>query len=77
MTTFPVDYSTILQLIYQLPVRQRFALVHDVLQSLEPPALKRQPTLPHALGLLATAEDVPTDEQVARWLDEQRMEKYG
>ncbi len=58
MTVAPVDYETILQLIYQLPVRQRFTLVHDVLQSIEPSLSHRAPTL---------AED-RQDEDETKWL---------
>ena len=39
--------------------------------------LKMEPTLPKALGLLASDRPAPTDEQVQAWLDEHRMEKYG
>lgn len=77
MTAVPFDYDMILQLVNQLPTRQRFALVHDVLRTLEPAPPPRQPTLLRALGLLATTEAAPPDEEVAQWLDEQRMEKYG
>lgn len=76
MTAIPVNYETVLQLVYQLPARQRFALIHDVLKSLEPTPAK-EPTLSRALGLLATEADAPTDETVDAWLDERRMEKYG
>ena len=76
MTAIPVNYETVLQLVYQLPARQRFALIHDVLKSLEPMSAKG-PTLPRALGLLATEADAPTDEEVDAWLDERRMEKYS
>lgn len=77
MTVASVDYETILQLVYRLPTRQRFALVHDVLQSLEPSLPQRQPTLSQALGLLATTKGAPSDEEVQSWLDEHRVEKYG
>lgn len=76
MTAIPVDYETVLQIVYQLPARQRFALIHDVLKSLEPTPAKRS-TLSRALGLLATEASAPTDEEVEAWLDEHRMEKYG
>lgn len=76
MTTIPVNYETVLQLIYQLPTRQRFALIHDVLKSLEPTSAK-EPTLSRALGLLATEAGAPADEEVDAWIEEQRMEKYS
>lgn len=76
MTATPINYETVLHLVYQLPARQRFTLIHDVLKSLEPESTK-QPTLPRALGLLVTANDAPTDGEVEAWLDEHRLEKYG
>lgn len=77
MTAVPLDYNKILQLVNQLPVRQRFALVHDVLNTLEPQPMQKEPTLPRALGLLATTKEPPSDDQVDQWLDEYRTEKYG
>lgn len=64
MTAVPFDYDVILQLVNQLPVRQRFALVHDVLNTLGPQSMQKQPTLPRALGLLATTIDTPADDEV-------------
>ncbi len=40
------------------------------------PHIKRN-TLKDALGLLATDQPPPSDEEVQMWLDEHRMEKYG
>lgn len=37
----------------------------------------RKRTLQRALGLLATDGPAPTDEDIERWLDEHRQEKYG
>lgn len=75
MTVVSPDYDMILQLVNQLPVRQRFALVHHVLNTLESQPTQKEPTLPRALGLLATRDDAPSDEKIDRWLDEYRMEK--
>lgn len=77
MTAVPADYETVLQLVTRLSVRERFALVHDVLKTLEPMSTRKQPTLSRALGLLASTEDAPSDEVIEQWLDEHRMEKYG
>ena len=38
---------------------------------------KRRKTLNKALGLLATNQPAPSDEEIEQWLDEYRMEKYG
>ncbi len=37
----------------------------------------RQATLKYALGIAATDRPPPTDEEVDRWLEEERMRKYG
>jgi hypothetical protein len=41
----------------------------------EPPM--QRGSLRNLVGLLATDQPPPTDEEVERWLDEHRMEKYG
>ena len=74
------DYETVLNAVRQWPLERRFALVQDVLDSLAStvaPARPREKTLEKALGLLATDQPPPTDDQVAQWLHEHRMEKYG
>jgi len=74
------DYETILNAIRQWPLERRFALVQDVLDSLASQVASGRPrkkTLERALGLLATDQPPPTDEQVTQWLHERRMEKYG
>lgn len=71
-----INYDTVLQIVYQWPPEQRFALIRDLLNSLEPLSTNAA-TLPRALGLLTTAQPAPTDEEVAAWLHEQRMEKYS
>lgn len=37
----------------------------------------RHGSLRNLVGLLATDQPSPTDEEVERWLEERRMEKYG
>lgn len=71
-----VNYEVILAAVQQWPAPQQMALVQDVLKTLEL-ARPRQATLSRALGLLATDQPAPTDEEVKQWLDEHRMEKYG
>jgi hypothetical protein len=44
-------------------------------QTPKPPV--RCGSLRNLAGLLATDQPPPTDEDVARWLDEHKMEKYG
>ena len=75
-----ISYEGVLKIVSQWPTAQQMALVEDVLKAISPrvePPKKRQRTLGQALGLLATDRAAPTDEEVERWLDERRMEKYG
>ena len=73
-------YQAVMDVVRKWPPDKRFALVRDVINSLEPevghPQAKRD-TLKEALGLLATDQPAPSDDQVQEWLDERRMEKYG
>jgi hypothetical protein len=74
-------YNAVLQTISHWTPTQRFALVQEVLKTLEPPALSptfpKRHTLDKALGLLKTDRLAPTDEEVGRILHEARLEKYG
>ena len=75
-----IGYEGVLKIISQWPAAQQMALVEDVLRRISPrvePPRKRQRTIDRALGLLATDQPAPTDEEVERWLDEHRVEKYG
>jgi hypothetical protein len=78
------NYETILQIIFQWPPTQRFALVQDVLNTLAPPSdvevmptQARRQTLNKALGLLSTDRTPPSDSEIKQWLDEHRTEKYS
>jgi hypothetical protein len=74
-------HDAVLQTISHWTPTQRFALVQEVLKTLEPPALSptfsERHTLDKALGLLKTERPAPTDEEVGRILHESRLEKYG
>lgn len=73
-------YDGIVRIVYSWPIHQRFALVQDVLKTLEPQGQSNRPrkdTLRQALGLLATAQPAPSDFDIEQWLDEHRSEKYG
>jgi len=74
------NYEGVLNIVRQWPTIQQMALVQDVLKALTvrlEPARRTGDTLSRALGLLATDQPAPTDEEVEQWLDEHRMEKYG
>ena len=56
------------------------SLAQDLLKSLASEIETSRPkrnTLKKALGLLATGQPAPTDEDIRRWLEERRGEKYG
>lgn len=75
-----ISYEGVLKIVSQWPAAQQMALVEDVLRTISPrvkPPRQRQRTIDRALGLLATDQPAPTDEEVRQWLDEHRMEKYG
>ena len=72
--------ETMIKIIRAWPTAQRFTLIQDVLSTLAPyvrAVSPRQPTLPQALGLLATNRPAPSDAEIAQWLDERRHERYG
>ena len=78
----PTNYDNVLNIVRQWTMAERYALLQDVLKTLAPEAAEsalpcvRERTLQRALGLLATEQPAPTDEEVQQWLDEHRMEKY-
>jgi hypothetical protein len=74
------NYEGVLNIVRQWPILQQMALVQDVLKTLKvrlEPARRPGNTLSRALGLLATDQPAPTDEEIKQWLDERRMERYG
>ena len=74
------SYESILEIVRQWTPAQRFHLVQEVLKTLEPkgePVPKKRQALRELYGLLATDQPPPSDEDVRRWLDERRWEKYG
>jgi hypothetical protein len=72
------NYEQLLKIVSNWSEDKQLAFVHDVLKVLESrKERKREPTLQKALGLLATDQPPPTDEEVKQWLDEHRWEKYG
>jgi len=81
----PIRYDELLQVISTWSPALKFTLIQDLLQSLEPAVATLQPrnhnesvsTLEQALGLLATDDPAPNDDEVQQILIESRMEKYG
>jgi hypothetical protein len=75
----PLTYEEILTTIATWPEERRHALVQDVLETLTPrtDAARRREAIERLRGLLATNAPPPSDEDIRRWLDERRMQKYG
>jgi hypothetical protein len=74
------NYEGVLNIVRQWPILEQMALVQDLLKTLTArlePARRPGNTLSRALGLLATDQPAPTDEEIEQWLDEHRVEKYG
>jgi hypothetical protein len=74
------DYGALLSTISTWPTEQQLALVQDILKVVTGKVnnrATRKPTLQQAAGLLAGSWPPPSDEEVRRWLDEGRTEKYG
>ena len=75
-----LSYQTVINIVRRWPPDRRFALVHDVFETLLPemsPPRRKRKTLNEALGLLATEQPAPSDAEIQQWLDERRMEKYA
>ena len=79
MTYSELSYESILQAVYHWPAAKRFLLIQDLLKTIEPKEveLERADTLRQALGLLATDQPAPSDEEITHWLNEHKLEKYG
>ena len=77
MTYSELSYESVLQVVYTWSPAKRYSLIQDLLKTIEPKEQesKRPDTLKQALGLLATDQPAPTDEDVAHWLNERRIVK--
>ena len=80
-TTEPPEnesFDKVLNEVRSWPAEWRFRLVESVLATIAPtPSMPdRTKTLSRALGLART-DQPPTDEEVERWQDERRTNRYG
>lgn len=78
-TAETTDYERVLKIVRDWPPARRITFMQAVLQTLTPVEVAEpthQATLDRALGLLTTNQPPPSDEEVARWLDERRTERY-
>ena len=76
-----LEYSDILTVVRRWPSAKRLSLVQEILGTvildLETTATGASNTLTQALGLLATDQPPPSDQQIREWRAEYRLEKYG
>ncbi|HID53522.1 MAG TPA: hypothetical protein EYP41_16005 [Anaerolineae bacterium] len=73
------NHREILQNVLDWPPHQQIDLAHELLKiaASKKRDSQRQELFEQAVGLLATDEPPPTDEEIARILEEERMKKYG
>jgi hypothetical protein len=73
------ERAAILRTIRAWPDDERLSLVEDILRVIRSDRVqtRRSSTLAQARGLLKADRPPPTDTEVAQWLDEYRMGRYG
>ena len=80
MATPILDRETILRVIQTWPQDEQVALAQDILRRAGAPLAEEPLDPPDSrglAGLLENGQPAPSDEQVERWLEEDRMKKYG
>ncbi|HLJ81543.1 MAG TPA: hypothetical protein VKT52_08665 [Ktedonobacterales bacterium] len=83
MATTPLDRDTILQAVENWPLDDQVTLARLILERASTQSggasdqSHDQTTWDALYGIASNGRTPPSDEQVAEWLDERRMEKYG
>ncbi|HEY7834425.1 MAG TPA: hypothetical protein VIG30_12695 [Ktedonobacterales bacterium] len=87
MATSSPERDALLQVIAGWPVEDQVIFAREVLQRAaersnagahpDQAATVEQSTWDALYGIASSGQEPPSDEQVAQWLDEHRMEKYG
>ena len=74
-----LDRETIRQAVQKWPLADQMTLAQEILQraTAQIAHTPQRPSWREMAGMAANDQEPPTDEQVAQWLDEHRMEKYG
>ena len=75
-----LDRDTILRVVRSWPPDEQRALAEDILRYTGAPLVEEPLAPPDSAGLaglLATEDSPPTDEEVAHWLEDRRLERYG
>ena len=81
----PVRYEELIAVVTKWSPTLRLNLIQDIVRSLEPEmadselSIGNKPvqTLDRALGLLATTEPAPSDDEIKQILVDARIEKYS
>lgn len=76
------EFAEVLQRLEKWPVQDRWTLSQRLLEGLD---VKKRPlarppmrmSLDEIEGMLATDKPAPDDETCKRWIEEERMRKYG
>lgn len=82
------SYRTVIDAVHHLPLPMLTSLLREIADTIGQRAGEAQGTLPSEddaqhnsvkllLGRMRTSSPPPTDAEVAQWLDERRLEKYG
>ena len=75
--TQTIEYTEALKSVTALPIDQRLALAHAMLESstdLQSISHSPRPSFERALGLASTTNEAPSDEEIGKWIGEHRME---
>lgn len=77
-----VDLTTVLDMVRHWTPRRRFELINALMRTIEPPPtdaelVERRAALARLDGMLAHVAPKPSDDDVKRILEEERMKKYG
>jgi hypothetical protein len=82
-TTETPEYQAVRDTVARWTPAQRFALIHEMLNMLagesrgDETSGRTRRMLAQAIGLGRGNGSPPTDEEVRRWLEERRLDKYG
>lgn len=85
MSSPALDHDSVLNTVRRWPRDAQLAFAHEILQetNTSPSDSDSQESrmihggLHNLVGLLATDQPAPSDEEVERWREEWRIEKYG
>ncbi len=80
MSAPSLDHDTIMHAVQQWPREQQLELAREILQAAAtntPRPAPSQDSWQRLVGILATDQPAPSDEEIERWREERREQKYG